>query len=115
MADFSENQRPVVTSSPTSMVPELASQLIDLLFGQSESGTTPSAPASANSILANQLQALAQGLQALASWRPTNSGASEAASKIHVSHPVLSSEKESPAVAGCGCVCVCTSETSEQM
>ena len=95
------------------MVPELASQLIDLLFGQSESGTTPSAPASANSILANQLQALAQGLQALASWRPTNSGASEAASKIHVSHPVLSSEKESPAVAGCVCVCAC--ETSEQM
>ena len=59
-----------------------ASQLIQLLFCQLESGTTPSAPASAitNGIPANQPRALAQGLQSLASWRPTDSGACEAAS-----------------------------------
>jgi len=59
-----------------------ASQLIQFFFCQLESGTTPSAPASAitNGIPANQPRALAQGLQSLASWRPTDSGASEAAS-----------------------------------
>ena len=59
-ADLPENQLPVATASPTSTVPALASQLIQSLFGQSESGTT-SAPASTitNGIPANQLQALA--------------------------------------------------------
>jgi len=41
-AYFLENQLPVATASPTSTVPALASQLIQSLFGQSESGTTPS-------------------------------------------------------------------------
>ena len=81
-ADLPENQLPVATASPTSTVPALASQLIQSLFGQSESGTTTSAPASAitHGIPAGQLQALAQGLQTLASWRPSDSGASEATS-----------------------------------
>ena len=81
-ADSTDNQLPVTTVSPASTVPALASQLIQLLFRQSESGTTTSAPASAitHGIPAGQLQALAQGLQTLASWRPSDSGASEATS-----------------------------------
>jgi hypothetical protein len=44
-----------------------------LLFGHSENSASSSAPASmiTNGIPANQLQALAQGLQTLALWRPT--------------------------------------------
>ena len=81
-ADSTDNQLPVTTASPASTVPALASQLLQLLFGQSESGSTTSAPASAitHGISTDQLQALAQGLQTLASWRPSDSGASEAAS-----------------------------------
>ena len=80
-ADSTDNQLPVTTVSPASTVP-LASQLIQLLFRQPESNTTTSAPASAitHGIPAGQLQALAQGLQTLASWRPSESGASEATS-----------------------------------
>ena len=54
-ADLPENQLPVATASPTSTVPALASQLIQSLFGQSESG----ASTITNGIPANQLQALA--------------------------------------------------------
>lgn len=71
-ADFSQNQSRITTTSVTSTVPELASQLTNLLFGHSENSASSSAPASmiTNGILANQLQALAQGLQTLALWRP---------------------------------------------
>jgi hypothetical protein len=79
-ADFFQNQHPLATPSSTLIVPELASQLIHLPFGQSESGSSPVAPASAiTAIPADQLQALAQGLHALASWRPTDPETSEAA------------------------------------
>jgi hypothetical protein len=67
--DFSDNQLPLTTGSQTSTAPALASQLLQLLFGQPTSGSTPAAPASAitRGIPKDQLQALAHGLRALAS------------------------------------------------
>ena len=75
-ADSTDNQLPVTTASPASTVPALAPQLLNQ--------STTSAPASTitRGISTDQLQALAQALQTLASWRPSDSGASKAMSYV---------------------------------
>ena len=70
-ADSTDNQLPAASTVPA-LAPKLLNQ------------STTSAPASTitRGISTDQLQALAQALQTLASWHPSDSGASEAMSYV---------------------------------